>query len=110
MSAFDRLATITASTRRGGGVGADGLEEDYAVEIAALKCLPLDPVDPEIAQGIENLSFREILTTAVEGGLDIAEGDILVVDSIEYPVRAVEEWTWPPLGADYLILYLEDRI
>lgn len=108
MSSFSKLASVTASTKRGGGIDANGLEIAYTTHIASLKCLPLDPVDPEIAQGIEGLSFREILQTAVQGGLDIVEGDALVVDSQEYPIRAVAEWVW--LGTDYLILTLEDRV
>lgn len=106
MSSFSLLATVTASTKRSGGI-SDGLEAAYAEEIVSLKCLPLDPVSAEIAQGFEGLSFREILQTQVEGGLDIVEGDLLVVDSVEYPIRAVEDWTWPPDGEDYMILYLE---
>lgn len=107
MTSFEKLATVTASTKRSGGI-ADGLEVGYVENIASLACLPLDPVTPEVAQGIEGLSFRELLQTAVEGGLDIVEGDILVVGSAEYPIRAVSEWTWPPAQTDYLILLLED--
>lgn len=108
MSSFAELASVIASTKRSGGI-ASGLESSYAESIASFKCLPLDPVSPEVAQGIEGLSFREILQTAVEGGLDIVEGDLLVVGSTEYPVRAVEDWTWPPDATDYLMLYLEDK-
>ena len=107
MASFAELASVTASTKRSSGI-ADGLESGYTEEIASLKCLPLDPVSPEVAQGVEGLSFRELLQTSVEGGLDILEGDILVVGSDEYPVRAVSEWTWPPDGTDYLVLLLED--
>lgn len=110
------MATVTASTKRGGGIGADGLEIAYTENLATLKCLPLDTVTPgttaslaAVAQGREGLSFREILQTTVEGGLDILEGDILVVGSTEYPIRAVAEWTWPPDATDYLTLVLEDR-
>ena len=106
---FARMATVTASTKRGGGIDANGLEVAYTENIASLKCLPLDPVDPEIAMGVEGLSFREILQTACEGGLDIKEGDTLVVGSDEYPIRAVEDWTWPPTATDHLLLILEDR-
>ena len=108
MASFAELASVTASTKRSGGI-ASGLESAYAESIASLKCLPLDPVTPGVAMGIEGLSFREILQTAVEGGLDIKEGDLLVVGAIEYPIRAVEDWTWPPDAKVYMILYLEDK-
>jgi len=106
MSSFALLADVTASTKRSGGISS-GLEAAYAEEIISLQCLPLDPVTAEIAQGFENLSFREILQTQVEGGLDIVEGDLLVVDSVEYPIRAIEDRTWRPDGKNYMLLYLE---
>lgn len=108
MTSFAELASVTASTKRSGGI-ADGLEVGYVVHIASLECLPLDPVDPKLAQNIEGLSWREILQTAVEGGLDIVEGDLLVVGSTEYPIRSVADWHWPPDDTDYVILLLEDR-
>lgn len=107
MSSFDRVATVTGSTKRGGGIDANGLEIAYTTHIASLKCLPLDPVSPEIAQGFEGLSFREILQTATQGNLDIVEGDILSVDGVDYPIRAVAEWTWK--GDEFNTLTLEDR-
>jgi len=106
MASFDELATVTASTKRSGGI-TDGLETAYAENIASLKCLPLDPVTPDMVLGIEGLAWRETLQTATEGDLDIIEGDLLVVATVEYPVRAVAEWEWR--GSEYKILYLEDR-
>lgn len=107
MSAFDKMATVTASTKRGGTV-VDGLEQTETEVIASLSCLPLDPVSPEVAQGFEGLGFREILQTAVDGGLDIQEGDILTVSGTDYPIRAVADWYWRPDGTDYVVLILED--
>ena len=106
MASFDKLATVTASTKRG-GVIVDGLEQDPTTVIASLSCLPLDSVSPEVAQGFEELGWREILQTAVQGGLDIVEGDILVVNSTDYPIRSVADWYWGPNDADYQILILE---
>ena len=107
MAAFDKLATVTASTKRG-GVVVGGLEQAPTTVIASLSCLPLDAVDPEVAQGFEELGFREILQTAVQGSLDIVEGDILTVSGTDYPIRAVSDWYWRPDGTDYQILILED--
>jgi len=107
MPSFDQLASVTASTKRLGAV-VSGLEAAPATNIVSLTCLPLDPVDPDLIQ-IEGLAWHELLQTAVDGGLDIIEGDILVVGSSEYPVRAVADWTWPPNAKAYRILFLEDR-
>lgn len=105
MASFARMATVTASTKRSSGVSS-GLEGAYAEEIASLKCLPLDPVTPELMLGIEGLAFHEVLQTTVEGGLDIVEGDILIVDYYKYPIRSVADWNWK--GTDFLTLILED--
>jgi len=107
MSSFDLLATVEASTKRSAGI-VSGLESAYAEEIESLKCLPLDAVDPEIGQGIEGLGFREILQTQVQGGLDIIEGDLLRVDGVDYPIRAISEYYWPPDDAECMLLFLED--
>lgn len=107
MASFAKLATVTASTKRGGTV-VDGLEQAEVEVIASLKCWPLDSVTPEVAQGFEELGWREILQTAVEGGLDIQEGDILVVSGTDYPIRAVADWYWRPDDTDYQTLFLEN--
>ena len=104
---FARMATVTASTQRQGAV-VNGLAGDLAEEIASLKCLPLDPVTPEVAQMAGIGAFAELLQTMVEGGLDILEGDVLVVGSDTYKIRAVGQWTWRPTALDTLQLILEE--
>lgn len=106
MSSFARLATVTASTKRSAGI-VSGKESGYTTEIAALKCLPLDPVDPNVSLGVAGLAFHELLQTAIDGGLDIVEGDLLVVATVEYPIRAVADWNWK--GTNYVTLLLEDQ-
>ncbi|GIK42444.1 MAG: hypothetical protein BroJett011_62770 [Chloroflexota bacterium] len=104
--AFERQATVTASTKRSPNVSG-GKRGAPATNIATLACTPLDPVQPEIAfrQGLEN-PF-ELLETFVDGGLDIREGDILVVGSTEYAIKAAAEWTWR--DSEYLRLLLEEN-
>jgi hypothetical protein len=65
--------------------------------------------DPNLAQTFPGLTWREILVTAVEGGLDIKEGDQFIVSGVTYPVRAVADWPWAPTGQDRLMIYLEDK-
>ncbi len=108
MASFERLASVAASTKRSGGI-VGGKEVGYVAHIESLACLPLDPVSPELAQGIEGLAWRELLQTMVDGGLDVREGDILVVGEDEYPIRAVADWTWPPTAKAYRVLFLEER-
>ena len=103
---FDRFATVTASTKRppdivGGKRGAP------VTTLTSLRCTPLDPVDPENRERFGLNAPMELLQSYVEGGLDIREGDLLVVSSVEYPIRAVGNWYWPPDEANYLHLVLE---
>lgn len=104
---FARMATVTASTTRVGAVVA-GLTPAPAVNLATLKCLPLDPLDPEIAASIGLEAFRELLQTMCENDLDILPGDELVTGGVTYKVRAVEEWTWRPAATDTLLVILEE--
>lgn len=107
MSTFSLFATVTASTKRapdpsGGKRGA------ATTNLSTLKCLPLDPLSPEIAHTLGVEAPHEMLQTFVEGGLDIVEGDRLVVDSTEYRIRAVGEWYWPMSAANTSYLVLEE--
>ncbi len=108
MSSFDQLSSVPASTKRSGGI-VNGLETGYVENIASLRCLPLDPVEPEIAQSVEG-AWHEVLQTTCEGSLDILRGDILVVGSNEYEIRAISDWTWPPTGLVYQTLLLTERV
>lgn len=106
---FALLTTVTASTLRRPDIGADGKRADAAASIASLKCTPLDPLSSaEIQQRFGTQAAMELLETYVQGGLDIKEGDILVVSSTEYPIRAVGDWTWRPSGNDFLRLIVEE--
>ena len=104
---FTRFATVTASTKRPPAISS-GKRGAAVQNLASLSCLPLDPVDPELQQRLGIDTPHEVLQTFTQNGLDIEEGDILVVSSVEYPIRAVEEWYWGPDSADTLRLIVED--
>lgn len=104
---FARLASVTASTQRMSAV-VNGLSGEFAINIATLKCLPLDPVSPEIAQSAGLGNWHELKQTMVAGGLDIVEGDQLIVGTgTAYKIRAVGEWFWSPDELDTLQLIVE---
>lgn len=105
--AFALFATVTASTKRRPDASS-GLVGAATTNLSSLSCTPLDPVDAELVQRIPGLTGKEeILETFVQSGLDIQEGDTLVVSSTEYPIRAVEDWYWPGDKLDYLRLIVE---
>lgn len=104
---FARAANVTASTKRpptisGGKRGAP------ATNIESLSCTPLDPISPELAQRLALDTPHELLQTFVDTALDIREGDILVVSSTEYPIRAVGDWATAASMPAYKWLVIED--
>src|SRR3954452_18572524 len=104
---FAHLATVNASTKRSPAISG-GKRGAPATNISSLQCTPLDPVDPEVRQRLMLDSPNVILETFVEnadGTIDIVVGDILVVSTTEYPIKAVEDWTWR--GTTYRHLFVE---
>jgi hypothetical protein len=105
-ASFARLAVVTASTRRSPAV-AGGKRGPPATHVSSLACTPLDPVDPEVRQRLMLESPNAILETFMQADVDIVYGDVLVVAGIEYPVKLVEDWYWPPDGTTYRHVYIE---
>lgn len=109
-SSFQRLATVTASTKR--AQTTDRKRGAPITSIVELFCWPIDPAETEKARDMavrlrqELNSPFELLQTFVAGDLDIVEGDILVVAGKEYPIRSVSDWAWR--GSTYLALLLEE--
>lgn len=103
MPSFARLAVVSCSTKRsptpsGGKVGAP------TTYLTGLHCTPLDPVDPELRHRLGIETPHELLQAFLQGAPDIREGDILVVGSVDYPVRAVSDWVWKTDTYRHLIL------
>lgn len=106
--AFTLMATITASTKRPPAISS-GKRGAIVENIASLACFPIDPITAEIAARMGIATPHEVLHTFVEGGLDIQEGDTLVVGSTEYPIKGVEDWDWDIFGdSDFQLLLLEE--
>jgi hypothetical protein len=106
---FTVMASVTASTKRHGAVGSTtGLRAAAATNIASLKCTPLDPVDAELKQRLGLDTPHQLLQTYVDGGLDIKVGDILVVSSVEYPIKRCGKWDWRLTGSNFVALVVED--
>ena len=106
--ALARLATIAASTKRSPAI-SDGIRSGPQTYLSSIKVTPLDPVTEEIRRrpGLE--TPHELLMCYAVGDLDIKAGDILVVGSNEYPIKAVGEWYESPQGNDdYCQLIIED--
>jgi hypothetical protein len=104
---FARAANVTASTKRPPAISG-GLRGTPQTNISSLSCTPLDPIDPELKQRLALDTPHELLQTFVDTALDIKEGDILVVSSEEYPIRAVGDWAATASMPAYKWLVLEE--
>lgn len=88
-----RMTTVEASTKRlpvvsGGKRGA------AVTHLAKLQITPLEPVDAELRQRVDPLkAAHELHQAFADGAPDVRQGDILVVDSVEYPIRAAAAWS-----------------
>ena len=112
MSASE-LATITASTKRppalsGGKVGSP------ATHLSSVQVLALLPASQELVQEAQLQSAREGKMTfafANDSNVlpDILEGDLLVISSVEYPIKMVKEWVRPE-GGSYLEILVTRKV
>lgn len=93
MSGLTRLATETCDTKRPPAI-ASGKRGAPASHLTGLRCTPLDPVDPETRYRLEIETPHTLLQTFIAGDPDIKRGDVLVMGSAEYPIRAVSDWKW----------------
>jgi hypothetical protein len=89
---FLKLASVQATTKGPATISGGKRGSPVAKIATAFYCTPLDPVtsEPVLANIID--SPQDVLQTSCDGTLDIEEGDILVVDSVEYDIKGVEPW------------------
>lgn len=105
---FQHMATDTATVKRppvivNGKRGAPVVEE--GVELAIF---PLMPLDPQVRASIPLDTPIILLQTFTEGSsIDLQEGDLLIVDSVEYPIRRIGKWPYGDLY--YYDIIVEER-
>lgn len=108
---FQAMATVTASTKRPATISAAGKRaESPATVISSLKCFPLDPVSQRDAETIRRKYTNapiDLRVTYCELGLDIQDGDILIVNTKEYPIQSVSEYEW--FGSTFQKLIVEKK-
>lgn len=110
MSAWYRLATVTASTKRAAMVnGKVGAPSPY---LSNLRCTPFYAVDTARAGALVQ-RFRlnggvTLLETFVVGLNDIDNGDMLTVGGVDYVVREVASWNSDALSEPYQRLTVEN--
>jgi hypothetical protein len=87
---FRLMATATYATKR--NATTSGVTTKAASKLTGVKGTPLMPVTPEIIERYQIQSPRQTFVVYVEGTLDILNGDILVFESVDYPVRGIGPW------------------
>lgn len=96
MGSYARRAAITASTKRSPAI-VNGKRGAAATHLTNLSIWPLRPVSPDMAERVGTNAPHELRVTSLttnDAPPDIREGDILVVDGVEYPVKTVASWLW----------------
>lgn len=98
---FSKMATSLMTTKGEPTLasGKFGDPEDKISDPVAV--LPVMPITPEIAASLELEEPFEVMETFAEGDIDIQEGDIATIDSLEYEVVAVGDWPWPQTPEDF---------
>lgn len=91
---FNYAATETANVLRSPAM-ASGKVGVPAAHLSDVPILPLMPITPEILELYKLSSPREKYVTYVNNAVDIQEGDVLVVDSLQFLVKAVGPWLEP---------------
>ena len=111
MSAID-MATVTASTKRPPAV-ASGIVGEPVTNIASLLITPFMSASAELAMDANIQDPREAKLTYcfVDGNgalYDVAEGDVLVVGSDEYPIQSAAEFNRPGDGS-YIRMVIQQK-
>lgn len=104
---FDLLARTTASTKRD-PAAVSGIIGAKVENLASIAIIPLAPLDQQVRQLLGLTAVAGELWQTFTRETDIREGDVLVVASVDYPVRAVGDWPWRPTGADRVVVVVEE--
>lgn len=106
MSTPARFLTVSASTKRRPAVSA-GKVGAATTYLASLMIAPLAPIDADLQQRLALETPHELQQSICDGSKDVKEGDVLVVATVEYPIKACEDWG-PIRGRSFKRLVLED--
>jgi len=85
----------TISTKRSPSA-AGGKVSAAVANLSSVAATELMPVDADLREQVPELAtYARTWQLFVGNGVDIQEGDRVVIGSAEYPVRYVEVWPWP---------------
>ena len=89
------MSKTGASTKRRAVNSTIAQTGDWVTVLSDLQYTPLDAVFDEAKERAVVGTPTMLLQTFVEGtSLDIREGDVLVIDSQDYPIQACAPYVW----------------
>lgn len=103
--ALSRRLTVAASTKRSPAT-ASGKVGAQTTRLASVFVTALDPASAEMVARY-GTGAPEVLLSCFTLETDIRAGDRLVVGALEYPIRAVAEWSGMGNAGPYRQLILE---
>lgn len=110
-SPMDRLTTITVQVKR--HLKTDGKSAGISTVIPSLEVTQPTSIDYNTAQRV-GTTHRPILQSPFKfrmvlfnGDHDVQQGDFMVINSIDCPIRHVEKWPYIVLGQTRMIAILE---
>ena len=107
--AFQHMATDTATVKRPPALVSGKRSAPILIEDLTLAIFPLMPLDPQVRASIPLDTPHTLLQTFTEGSnINLQEGDLLVVDSVEYPIKRIA--SWPYDGYYYYDIIVEKRM
>jgi hypothetical protein len=79
-----------------------------SVVASGIACTPLDWISAEVAArfGLTD-SLVRLRETFIDGTTNVPRAASIVVDSVEYEVKANERWDWPGVSTKYTHLIVE---
>lgn len=105
---FQHMATDTATVKRPPALVSGKRAAPVAVSGVSLAIFPLMPLDPQVRASIPLDTPHTLLQTFTEGSsINLQEGDLLVVDGVEYPIKRIA--SWPYDDETYFDIIVEDR-
>lgn len=103
---FQHMCTATATVKRPPALAGGKRGAPVTVSGVSLAIFPLMPLDPQVRQSLALDTPHTLLMTYTEGSsINLSEGDLLVVEGVEYPVKRIARWPYDDF--DYYEIIIE---
>jgi hypothetical protein len=103
------MASDTATVKRPPDIVSGKRGAPVLIADLELKVFPLMPLDPQVRATIPLDTPHQLLVTYTEGvDINLQEGDLLIIDSVEYPIKRIADWPYDDL--QYFEIIVEKRM